>query len=466
MNLKNLHSVYFLGIGGIGMSAIARWFNHIGVPVWGYDKTPSPLTQSLEEEGMVITYTDGVGELPAAFLESTENRLVIWTPAIPKDCVLKNHLVEKGYLLKKRSEVLGMITRDMYSVAVAGTHGKTTTSSMVAHLLKHAGKNIAAFLGGLTQNYQSNLILHDEGSEDQPIVVVEADEFDRSFLHLHPNISILTSADPDHLDIYGDGSQVMDGFRAFLALTAADGKVIGQYRALEKLGTLPEISSEIIPYGINSQGIRADHIVAGILGFSFDYVDKDGEIKGLHLPMPGFHNIENALAAIAVARHFGVSDEQLKAGLASYKGVKRRFELVYQDEERVFIDDYAHHPEEIRAFLGSVRAIYPSKKVTAIFQPHLFTRTRDFAEGFSESLSLADEVILLDIYPARELPIPGVTSSMLLPAIHSTEKSLKSKEELIPYLQEAKPEVLVTIGAGDIDRLVKPIHNWLSDGKR
>ncbi|MCC5936221.1 MAG: UDP-N-acetylmuramate--L-alanine ligase [Lunatimonas sp.] len=466
MNLKNLHSVYFLGIGGIGMSAIARWFNYIGVPVWGYDKTPSPLTHSLEAEGMVITYTDHIGELPAAFLESTENRLVIWTPAIPKDSVLKNHLLEKGYPLKKRSEVLGMITRDMYSVAVAGTHGKTTTSSMVAHLLKQAGKNIAAFLGGLTQNYQSNLILHDEGSEEPPIVVVEADEFDRSFLHLHPNISILTSADPDHLDIYGDGAQVMEGFSNFLALTAPEGKVIGQYRALEKLGNLTGISSKVISYGIESQGIHAVNIVAGIRGFSFDYVDTNETISGLHLPMPGFHNIENALAAIAVARHFGVSAEQIKTGLLSYKGVKRRFEIVYQDDERVYIDDYAHHPEEIRAFLSSVRAIYPSKKLTAVFQPHLFTRTRDFAEGFSESLSLADEVILLDIYPARELPIPGVTSSMLLPAIQSAEKSLKSKEELIPYLQEAKPEVLVTIGAGDIDRLVHSIFNWLSDGKR
>ncbi|EON76912.1 UDP-N-acetylmuramate--alanine ligase [Lunatimonas lonarensis] len=464
MNLKDLHSVYFLGIGGIGMSAIARWFNHIGVPVWGYDKTPSPLTHSLESEGMKITYTDSISELPGSFLASTENRLVIWTPAIPKDSVLKNYLTEQGYELKKRSEVLGLITKDMYSVAVAGTHGKTTTSSMVAHLLKHAGKNIAAFLGGLTQNYQSNLILNDEESDQDPIVVVEADEFDRSFLHLHPNISILTSADPDHLDIYADGSHVMEGFRDFLALTAPKGMIIGQYKALEKLAPLKNPSVESIPYGIGSKRIRANNIVAGIRGFRFDYVNEDEEIKDLYLPLPGFHNIENALAAITTALHFGVDEETVKAGLLSYRGVKRRFELVFEDANHVYIDDYAHHPEEIRAFLASVRAIYPNKRITAVFQPHLFTRTRDFAEGFSESLSLADEVILLDIYPARELPIPGVTSDMLLEGIKAPVKSLQTKEGLIPYLAQTQPEVLVTIGAGDIDRLVEPIHKWLSNG--
>lgn len=465
MNLKELHSVYFLGIGGIGMSAIARWFNHIGVPVFGYDKTPSSLTEALETEGMHITYIDEVAELPGEFTGSTENRLVVWTPAIPQDSVLKNHFLEKGFLLKKRAEVLGMITQNMYSVAVAGTHGKTTTSSMVAHLLKHAGKNIAAFLGGLTQNYESNLILHDEGSEENPIVVVEADEFDRSFLHLHPNISIVTSADPDHLDIYGDGEHLMEGFRGFLNLTSKDGKIIIQHNALEKLGGKVAIRREVITYGVASEEIKALHIITGIKGFTFDYKHGDKEIKNLLLPIPGFHNIENALSAITVALHFGVKDAEIRSGLASYKGVKRRFEIVYQREDKVFIDDYAHHPEEIRAFLNSVRAIYPDKQLTAIFQPHLFTRTRDFATGFSETLSLADEVILLDIYPARELPIPGVTSEMLLKNITSEKKSLQTIDGLIDYLDAIQPEVLVTIGAGDIDRLVKPILNWMENGK-
>ncbi len=463
MNLKNLHSVYFLGIGGIGMSAIARWFHHIGVRVYGYDKTPSSLTQTLTQEGMAITYVDSISTIPEEFLESNQDRLVVWTPAIPKDCVQKNHLLKKGYILKKRSEVLGIITEGMYTVAVAGTHGKTTTSSMVAHLLKHGGKNIAAFLGGLTQNYQSNLILHDEGSQELPIVVVEADEFDRSFLTLHPNISIVTSADPDHLDIYGDGEHLMEGFRSFIQLTDAKGQLIIQGKALQKLGISQLPAIKTTSYGFENNAIRAENIQPGILGFRFDYVSDASKIHSLLLPIPGFHNIENALAAITVALSFGISAESIREGLLSYKGVKRRFELVYSDEHKTFIDDYAHHPEEIHALLTSVRAIYPDKKITAVFQPHLYTRTRDFAQGFSESLSLADEVVLLDIYPARELPIPGVNAEMLLPDIKSEKKSVLSKEDLLPHLKASSTEILLTIGAGDIDRLVLPIAKWLEN---
>jgi UDP-N-acetylmuramate--alanine ligase len=465
MNLKNLHSVYFLGIGGIGMSAIARWFHHIGVSVYGYDKTPSSLTQKLSEEGMSITYEDSISTIPKDFLESNQNRLVVWTPAIPRDCIQKKHLMAKGYELKKRSEVLGMITDGMFTVAVAGTHGKTTTSSMVAHLLKHAGKNIAAFLGGLTQNYQSNLILHDEGSQEAPIVVVEADEFDRSFLTLHPNISIVTSADPDHLDIYGDGEHLMEGFRSFIRLTDAKGQLIIHSKALQKLDCAQFPAIKTTSYGLEEDTIRAENIRPGILGFSFDYVNDATRIKSLLLPIPGFHNIENALAAITVALSFGISPESIRDGLASYKGVKRRFELVYTDEHRTYIDDYAHHPEEIHALLTSVRAIYPDRKITAVFQPHLYSRTRDFAEGFSKSLSLADEVVLLDIYPARELPIPGVSAEMLLPDIKSEKKGWVAKEELLDHLQASLPDVLLTIGAGDIDRLVVPIANWLENEK-
>ena len=460
MNIANIHSAHFLGIGGIGMSALARWFKHVGVAVSGYDKTPSPLTLALESEGMNISFEDSLETIPAKVLEHPDQVLVIWTPAMPKDSIQLNFFQSKGYEVKKRAAVLGMITSDLPSIAVAGTHGKTTTSSMVAHLLKHGGKNIAAFLGGVTQNYNSNLILHDEeGSE--ATVVVEADEFDRSFLHLHPNTAVLTSADPDHLDIYGDPDHLLEGFRQFVGLLPEGGLLYIAAKAYEKLALGKGRKFEIKQYGISAGEIQARNIQPGPASFSFDYVGNGKTIEGLQLRMPGFHNVENALAAISIALDCGIGEEAVRQGLAGFKGVKRRFEMWVQEGDRVFIDDYAHHPEEIRAFLGSVKAMYPKKKLTAIFQPHLFTRTRDFASGFSESLSLADEVVLLEIYPARELPIEGVNASMLLPGITSAEKSLRSKEELLGYLDEHRPEVLVTIGAGDIDRLVQPIANWM-----
>ncbi|WP_154858822.1 UDP-N-acetylmuramate--L-alanine ligase [Cyclobacterium xiamenense] len=464
MNVKNLHSVYFLGIGGIGMSAIARWFAHIGVPVFGYDKTPSPLTATLESEGMDISYRDDPDQIPAAFLQTDRKQtLVIWTPAVPQSSALFRYFTDQGYTLMKRSAVLGLITKSMETLAVAGTHGKTTTSSMIAHLLKNAGHNTAAFLGGLTQNYQSNLILHDEGSKEAPLVVVEADEFDRSFLQLHPNVSIVTSIDPDHLDIYGDPDHFLEGFLAFIRLTNPSGQLFIQHRAYEKIKDKAYGSVPVRTYGLDSGNIRAANIQAGTVTFSFDYCAETERIDDLNLHVPGFHNIENALAAIAAARYFGLSENAIREGIASYRGVKRRFEFIHSGERITYIDDYAHHPEEIRSFLRSVKAMYPTKKLTAVFQPHLFTRTRDFAAGFSESLSLADEVLLLDIYPARELPIAGVTAAMLLPAISSPVKRVLEKEALLPYLQQRPPEVLVTIGAGDIDRLVEPIAKWIAD---
>lgn len=463
MNLKSLHSVYFLGIGGIGMSAIARWFNHIGIPVYGYDKTPSPLTHTLEKEGMQISYADDSSVIPAEFRSSTTDRLVIWTPAVPQSSHLFRYFDSHAYPLMKRSAALGLITKSMETVAVAGTHGKTTTSSMIAHILKNAGRNTAAFLGGLTQNYQSNLILHDEGSEEAPLVVVEADEFDRSFLQLHPNVSIITSIDPDHLDIYGHPDQFLEGFLAFIRLTNPDGHLFIHHGAYEKIREKDFGKVAISTYGLDAGTVRAENINAGTVAFSFDYVSGDDQISGLKLCVPGFHNIENAVAAIAVARYYGLSSEAIKEGIASYKGVKRRFECIHSSDKITYIDDYAHHPEEIRSFLTSVKAMYPSKKLTAVFQPHLFTRTRDFAAGFSESLSLADEVILLDIYPARESPIEGVTASMLIPGIKSPAKQVLSKEALLPYLKQQPPEILVTIGAGDIDRLVEPIANWIAN---
>ncbi|MFD2202296.1 UDP-N-acetylmuramate--L-alanine ligase [Shivajiella indica] len=462
MNLRKLHNVHFLGIGGIGMSALARWFNHIGIKVSGYDRTPSPLTSELEKEGMTISYVDNLESIPNEVIADKSNSLIIWTPAMPKDSIQLNYFRDHGFQLEKRAAVLGMITSNMPTIAVAGTHGKTTTSSMIAHLLKSGGKNIAAFLGGLTQNYQSNLILHDEG-EKEATVVVEADEFDRSFLHLHPNVAVVTSADPDHLDIYGDDAHMLEGFRQFVGLIGEGGKLFVQYKAFDKMGLSTKKEVSIRRYGIDGGEIQAKNIQAQPAAFRFDYQSDTHVIKGLELRMPGYHNVENALPAISIGLDFGLSEEDIRKGLLTYKGVKRRFEIWVQEDDRVFIDDYAHHPEEIRAFLSSVRAMYPHRKLTAIFQPHLYTRTRDFAKGFSESLSIADEVVLLDIYPARELPIEGVTASMLLEDITAPKKSLQSKEGLVDYLKSAKTDVLTTIGAGDIDRLVLPIANWMRE---
>jgi len=457
MIFKGIHNIFFLGIGGIGMSALARWFQQEGYAVAGYDKTPSPLTDALEEEGMKIIFTDEVAAVPAQFRSNPDEVLVVWTPAIPKDSVLL-HFFQQGFLIKKRAEVLGMITKDQYTIAVAGTHGKTSTSSLVAHLLKSSGKPVTAFLGGITQNYNSNLIL--SGKSKEAVVVVEADEFDRSFLHLHPNEAVLTSADPDHLDIYGDEQTILEGFRQFLSLVDKKGKVYLQSHAHYRLGDQGIAPSSLREYGLRSDGIHAENIIAKPNSFVFDYIGSKNQIKGLELSIPGFHNVENALAAIAIALDHGVSEVQVREGIKTFRGVKRRFEIHSSHPGKIFIDDYAHHPEEIKACLSSVRAMYPSQRLTVIFQPHLFTRTRDFAPGFSESLSLADEVVLLPIYPARELPIPGVESEMLLEGIQAANKICIPKNEVMDYLKSVAPEVLVTLGAGDIDRLVPGIAAW------
>ncbi|GAB3229267.1 UDP-N-acetylmuramate--L-alanine ligase [Algoriphagus aestuariicola] len=460
MMFKGIYKVYFLGIGGIGMSALARWFRHEGFPVAGYDKTPSPLTEELEKEGMVISFLDSTVEIPFDFTTNPEEVLVVWTPAIPKDSVLLNFF-QAHYTLKKRSEVLGMITKEFHTIAVAGTHGKTSTSSLVAHLLKSAGKPVAAFLGGITQNYNSNLILPGK-SKEPTLVVVEADEFDRSFLRLFPNEAVVTSADPDHLDIYGDEETILAGFRDFIKLLDKKGKLYIQTHAWYRLGENLGIAAGIREYGLRSSGIHAENIIAKPGVFLFDYIGPKMQIKGLELRIPGFHNVENALAAIAIAVDHGATEDQIRAGVKSFRGVKRRFEIHSAVPGHIYIDDYAHHPEEIKACLSSVRAMYPAQRLTVIFQPHLFTRTRDFAPGFSESLSLADEVVLLDIYPARELPISGVTSEMLVDGIKAKKKTLISKAQVMDYLKESRPEVLVTMGAGDIDRLVPGIAEWMN----
>ncbi len=407
---------------------------------------------------MLISFEDTAASIPLDFTTNPDEVLAVWTPAIPKDSVLLNFF-QAHYNLKKRSEVLGMITKDFYSIAVAGTHGKTSTSSLIAHLLKSAGKPVAAFLGGITQNYNSNLILPGK-SKEATIVVVEADEFDRSFLRLHPNEAVVTSADPDHLDIYGDEATILTGFRDFIKLLDKKGKLYIQAHAWYRLGENLGISSGIREYGLRSNGIHAENIIAKPGIFLFDYVGTKSQIKGLELHIPGFHNVENALVAIAVAIDHGVTEDQIRTGIKTFKGVKRRFEIHSNAPGHIYIDDYAHHPEEIKACLSSVRAMYPTQRITVVFQPHLFTRTRDFARGFSESLSLADEVVLLDIYPARELPIEGVNSAMLLEGINTGKKLLISKDQVMDYLKESQPEVLVTMGAGDIDRLVPGIAAW------
>jgi UDP-N-acetylmuramate--alanine ligase len=463
MSFEGINSVHLLGIGGIGMSALARWFRHEGYAVSGYDRTPSSLTDQLIAEGMLISFEDKLDTIPNSIKENPENALIIWTPAIPNESAQLNFFRENGFQLKKRSEVLGMVTSAYYTIAVAGTHGKTTTSSMVAHLLKSAGKPVVAFLGGITQNYQSNLILGNKKSKEPILVVVEADEFDRSFLRLHPNEIVLTSADPDHLDIYGDEQHILDGFLEFVNLVNKKGRLYIQQHAAQRLegGKLPKVTTR--EYGLRSSGISAENIQARAGSFVFDFLDNKHKIKGLELFIPGFHNVENALAAIAISLDHQISEEQIRKGISSFKGVKRRFEIHVNEGNHVFIDDYAHHPEEIKACLSSVRAMFPTKKVTVIFQPHLFTRTRDFAQGFSQSLSLADSVILLDIYPARELPIEGVTSAMLLDGIKTGHKEIMAKEDLISYLDQVSPEVLVTLGAGDIDRLVPVIASWMRE---
>lgn len=457
MKLSDFNKVYFLGIGGIGMSALARWFRHSGLSIAGYDKTETPLTKALVAEGMDLHYADSVSNIPTEVVSDKEHTLVIFTPAIPADHKEHAYLKAEGYTILKRSQVLGLITRQYRTIAVAGTHGKTTTSSMIAHILKHANVSMVGFLGGITANYGSNLVMNGTVGSDT-IAVVEADEFDRSFLQLYPEIAIVTSADADHLDIYGDHQQVIDSFNAFIGQISRAGKLIINTKAMEVLGTPTDI--QYTEYSMSRGQFFAGSITTTGGFFEFDVLG-DETIGHIRLGVPGFHNVENALAAILAARQVGISPVVIREALESFKGVKRRFEFIYRGKSHVYIDDYAHHPAEIEAFLTSVRALYPGRKLTAIFQPHLFSRTRDFASGFASSLSIADEVVLLEIYPARELPIPGVDAGIVFKDITSPVKIRTTKESLISHITGMDIDVLVTIGAGDIDTFVEPIRNLL-----
>lgn len=449
MNVKGLHSVYFIGIGGIGMSAIARYFNTLGIPVAGYDKTPSALTDELIKEGMNISFSDDLDQIPEMF-KNTQTT-VVYTPAVPKDLKILNYYKDQGNIVAKRSEILGLITQGTFTVAVAGTHGKTTTSSMIAHLLTEGNIGCNAFLGGITTNYNSNVLL-DEKSQN---TVVEADEFDRSFLTLSPNIAVVTSTDADHLDIYGRHEALLESFQLFVDKLPDNGVLILR-------NGLNLHHHNTITYGFeDSAKVRAQNVRVQNGNYVFDVRSMLRVYKDVIVGLPGRHNIENALAAITVGELLEMSEDRILAGLRTFSGVKRRFEKIISAPNLTYIDDYAHHPKELEMCISSVKELYPGKKITGIFQPHLFSRTNDFAEGFARSLDLLDEAILMEIYPARELPMEGVNSTMLLNLMHNSNKSLVSADRMVEDVKSRHVEVLLTLGAGDIDRLVEPLKQAL-----
>ncbi len=447
MNLNQIQNVYFIGIGGIGMSALARYFKAIGKNVSGYDKTPTTLTGELIESGIAIHFEDSIDLIPKDYF--IENTLVIITPAVPKTHSEWNYFLEREYVVKKRAEVLGIITKDTFCFAVAGTHGKTTTSSILGHILYESGADVTSFLGGIVENYNSNLI-----GTGKTVTVVEADEFDRSFLHLHPNIACITSMDADHLDIYGDDAAIKASFKEF-----AD-----KVEDKNNLFVINGLPLEGITVGANDDSkFVANNIRIEDGWYVFDVNTPTETIKDIRFGLPGKHNLTNALLALAMARTFGTPTESIAKALATFKGVKRRFSFQIRKPEFVYIDDYAHHPTEINAVHQAVRELYPGKKVLAVFQPHLFSRTKDFADDFAKSLSQFDEVLLLDIYPARELPMEGITSQWLLNKIENKNKKLIQKSELIDLLKASDAPVIVTIGAGDIGEMVSEIKKALDE---
>ena len=446
MNLSQIHNVYFIGIGGIGMSALARYFQNIGKNVSGYDKTPTMLTDELIAGGMNIHFEDSIALIPAEYY--VENTLVIITPAVPILHSEWNYFIERDYVVKKRAEVLGIITKDTFCFAVAGTHGKTTTSSILGHILYESGADVTAFIGGIVENYHSNLI-----GNGKTVTVVEADEFDRSFLHLHPNIACVTSMDADHLDIYGDKNAIEESFREFAA------KVEDTNNLFVPVG----LPLKALTTGIDEEATYKAFNIRIENGFYVFDVQTPSEImKDLKFGLPGRHNLMNALMALAMAKTSGTPTESIAKALASFKGIQRRFSYQIKNENLVYIDDYAHHPTEINAVHQAVRELYPNQKVVAIFQPHLFSRTKDFADDFAKSLAQFDEILLMDIYPARELPMEGITSEWLLSKIKNKNKKLVSKTDLIPSILESEAKIIVTIGAGDIGELVPKIKQALS----
>ena len=447
MNLDKIHNIFFIGIGGIGMSALARYFHTLGKNVAGYDKTPTELTDELIQSGISIHFEDKIDLIPAEFIK--ENTLVVTTPAVPKAHSQWNYFVERDFEIKKRAEVLGIITKNTFCFAVAGTHGKTTTSSILAHILFQSGVDVTSFLGGIVENYNSNLV-----GNGKTVTVVEADEFDRSFLHLYPNIACITSMDADHLDIYGDSAAIEASFEEFAT----------KIENRNNLFVTTQLPLEGKTVGVNEKAdFEAINIRIEKSAYIFDIKTNNELISDVRFALPGRHNLTNALMAFSMAKTYGVSDVDSKKALASFKGIRRRFSYQIQSEKLVYIDDYAHHPTEINAVHQAVSELYPGQKVVAIFQPHLFSRTRDFATDFAKSLSAFDSVLLLDIYPARELPMEGITSNWLLAKMTNRDKKVVQKSELITEILKSDATVFVTIGAGDIGAMVPSIKKALHE---
>lgn len=455
MDVNTLKSVYFIGAGGIGMSALVRYFLSKGKNVGGYDRTPSELTEKLIEEGAAIHYEENAEKIPTAFRDPATT-LIVYTPAIPETHKEFVYFRENGFEIQKRSQVLGMLTRAGKGLCVAGTHGKTTTSTMTAHLLHQSHVGCNAFLGGISKNYKTNLLL----SETSDYIVIEADEFDRSFHWLSPYISVITATDPDHLDIYGTEEAYLESFRHYTSLIRPEGCLIMR-KGIELQPTVQE-GVKVYTYSREEGDFHAENVRIGNGEIFFDFVSPLGNIKDIQLGVPVSINIENGVAAMALAQMSGVTNEEIKEGMASFRGVDRRFDFKVKNDKVVFLSDYAHHPSEIKHSILSMRALYEDKKLTAIFQPHLYTRTRDFYKDFADSLSLLDEVILVDIYPAREQPIPGVTSQLIYDNLRpGIEKSMCKKEEILDVVRNKNIEVLITLGAGDIDNYVPQIREIL-----
>lgn len=457
MNTNTLKAVYFVGAGGIGMSALVRYFLSKGKAVGGYDRTASALTEKLRQEGADIHYEDNVALIPEVFL-NPETTLIVYTPAIPAEHKELTYFREHNFEIQKRAQVLGMITQTERGLCVAGTHGKTTTSTMAAFLLDNSHVKCNAFLGGISKNYGTNLLVSDQSD----FVVIEADEFDRSFHWLTPYATVITATDSDHLDIYGTHEAYLESFRKYTSLIRPEG-----YLIIKKgIDLQPDVKEGVTVYTYSDKegDFHAENIRIGNGEIFFDFISPLGNIKDVQLGVPVYVNIENGIAAMALAQIGGATAEEIKAAMPHFKGVDRRFDFKLKNDHIVFLSDYAHHPAEIKQSVSSLRMLYPDKKLTAIFQPHLYTRTRDFYKDFADSLSLLDEVILLDIYPARELPIEGVTSKLIYDNLRpGIEKTMCHKEDLIELLKTKKIEVLITLGAGDVDNYVTPIYELLKD---
>lgn len=456
MSFEKLHSVYFVGIGGIGMSALARYFHAIGKKVFGYDRVQTELTGKLEAEGMSIVYQDLPNLISGDFKSSSlEESLVVYTPAIPSTNTILGYFRANGYAIKKRSEVLSEIIENQKTIAIAGTHGKTTTSAMVAHLLNNAGVACNAFLGGIALNFGSNFLLNPKAE----YAVVEADEYDRSFLRLNPYLAVITSVDADHLDIYGDALSMGTAFAEFAQKVDENGVLFLQSKI--------DLPAKALKRSYSISDEKADLHIADLKiedgKYFFNVISESKDLGRVESFYPGHHNVENALVAIGIALQLGLSWEKICEGVATFKGVKRRFEYHIRREDRVFIDDYAHHPTEISACVNSVKELYPERRITGVFQPHLFSRTRDFADDFATSLEALNELLLMEIYPAREEPIPGVDSEWLLNKIRMVNKKLCSREELVNEVLRLQPEVLLTMGAGDIDKMIEPLKSALDE---